>query len=189
MGKLKYVLTAAAFTFLLVDKSQAYQQCVEEASKTYGINPLIVYAIIKTESGFNPYAINKNRNGTYDLGLMQINSSWLPTLRKYGYTVNHLFDPCINARIGTWILAQCIHKFGYNWKAIDCYNKGEKNATGRGAYVWNVYTHMLKLTYGNQAKYNIVKVSRKNEKKRELIVKKDKNGKLKHIQITYNNNE
>jgi soluble lytic murein transglycosylase-like protein len=196
-SKLKYIL-AIIFTFLFVGKSQAYQQCVEEASRIYGINPLIVYAIIKTESGFNPHAINKNRNGTYDIGLMQVNSSWLPFLSRYGYTVNHLFDPCINAKVGTWILAKCINKFGYNWRAIDCYNKGEKNATGRGAYVWNVYMHMLKLAYGNQVQPNynyqtqpkVVKTNYKTKKKaKDLIIEEKSDGKLKHIQITYNNNE
>jgi len=186
MNKIKYIL-ATIFTFLIIDKSQAYQVCVEESSKTYGINPLIVYAIIKTESGFNPYAINKNKNGTYDIGLMQINSSWLPFLSKYGYTVNHLFDPCINAKVGTWILAKCISKFGYNWKAIDCYNKGN-NATGKGAYVWKVYEHMLKLAYGNQVQPNIIRTSYK-KKSKDLIVEKKNDGKLKHIQITYNNSE
>jgi soluble lytic murein transglycosylase-like protein len=195
MGKFKYILASFVSIFLLIGKSQAYQQCVEEASRMYDINPLIVYAIIKTESGFNPYAINKNKNGTYDIGLMQINSSWLPFLSKYGYTTNHLFDPCINAKVGTWILAKCINKFGYNWKAIDCYNKGN-NATGRGTYVWKVYTHMLKLAYGNQVQPNynyqtqpnIIKASYKTKKKtKDLIIEEKNDGKLKHIQITYNN--
>jgi hypothetical protein len=193
-SKLKYIL-ATISTFLLIGESQAYQECVEEASRTYGINPLIVYAIIKTESGFNPYAINRNKNGTYDIGLMQINSSWLPFLSRYGYTVNHLFDPCINAKVGTWILAKCINKFGYNWRAIDCYNKGEKNATGRGAYVWKVYTHMLRLAYDSQ-NYNyqvqpkIIKTNYKVKKRtKDLMVEKKEDGKLKHIQITYNNDE
>jgi len=188
MIKFKYVL-ALFISILLIGKSQAYQQCVEEASKSYRINPLIVYAIIKTESGFNPYAIGKNKNGTYDIGLMQINSSWLPFLRKYGYTVNHLFDPCINAKVGTWVLAKCINKYGYNWKAVDCYNKGKK-ATGRSEYVWRVYKHMVKLAYGNQVP-PIVKASYKMEKKNttkgNLEIKEKGNGKLKHIQITYDN--
>jgi len=87
MGKIKYLLTTLLL-LLLIGKSNAYQSCIEEASRLYGINPIIVYAIIKTESGFNPKAINKNKNGSYDLGLMQINSSWLPTLSKYGYSTS-----------------------------------------------------------------------------------------------------
>lgn len=192
MTKAKWLI-AALLLLLPVVKSNAYQSCVEEASRMYGINPLIVYAIIKTESGFNPYAVHKNKNGTYDLGLMQINSSWLPFLSRYGYTVNHLFDPCINAKVGTWILARCISKFGYNWKAIDCYNKGEKgNVTGRSVYVWNVYMHMLKLAYGGQVQPNVVKTSyRIRKRKGSLIVEKkvEKNEKMKHIQVSSNNNQ
>ena len=185
MGKIKYLLTTLLL-LLLIGKSNAYQSCIEEASRLYGINPIIVYAIIKTESGFNPKAINKNKNGSYDLGLMQINSSWLPTLSKYGYSTNHLFDPCINIKVGTWILANCIHTYGYNWKAIDCYNKGKK-ATGRSEYVWQVYRHMVKMVYGSQNP-NIVKTSCEIEKKNSnLVINKKEDGKVKHIQATYDN--
>lgn len=196
MGKIKYLLMATLLIFVPIAKSHAYQSCVEDASKMYGVNPIIIYAIIKTESGFNPKAINKNKNGTYDIGLMQVNSSWLPTLRKYGYSANHLFDPCINVQVGTWVLANCIHTYGYNWKAIDCYNKGKK-ATGRSEYVWKVYEHMLKFTYGDQVKPEFIKTSYKIGKKKgnlmakkkdDLIIVKEDDGKLKHIQITYDNN-
>jgi soluble lytic murein transglycosylase-like protein len=185
ISKIKW-LTAILLLFLPIAKSNAYQSCVEEASKTYGINPVIIYAIIKTESGFNPRAVNKNRNGTYDIGLMQVNTSWLPTLSKYGYNINHLFDPCVNVHVGTWVLANCIKTYGYNWKAIDCYNKGSK-ATGRGAYVWSVYKHMLNIVYGSQIKPNIVKTNYRIErKKNNLVVAEKDDGKLKHIQINYN---
>jgi soluble lytic murein transglycosylase-like protein len=51
---------------------------------------------------------------------MQINSSWASTLGKDRW--NALADPCTNVRTGAWILRQCIDKYGYNWKAVGCYN-------------------------------------------------------------------
>jgi soluble lytic murein transglycosylase-like protein len=96
--------------------------CFEEAGNRYGISPHILYAISKGESSFNPLAINYNSNGTYDYGLMQINSSWEPKLRKLGISWNNLADPCTNVMVGAWVLSQCIQDYGYTWSAIGCYN-------------------------------------------------------------------
>lgn len=94
--------------------------CFEEAGKEYNIAPLLLWGIAKHESGFNPQAIGRNTNGTFDYGVMQINSSWASTLGKDRW--NALADPCTNVRTGAWILRQCIDKYGYNWKAVGCYN-------------------------------------------------------------------
>jgi len=51
---------------------------------------------------------------------MQINSSWAATLGPDRW--NALADPCTNVKTGAWILRQCIDKYGYNWKAVGCYN-------------------------------------------------------------------
>ncbi|MGB9763703.1 MAG: lytic transglycosylase domain-containing protein [Minisyncoccia bacterium] len=131
--------------------------CFKESAIKYGINDMILKAIAKTESNFNPRAINYNINGTYDMGIMQINSSWLPTLKKYGITQNDLYDPCTNIYIGAWVLSQCIDKHGSNWKAIDCYNKGSK-AGHNSKYIWNVYKNYTKLMniYNNPQLTNYV---------------------------------
>ena len=46
----------------------------EKIADTFPENPSIMLAIAKAESGLNPLATNKNKNGTRDTGLMQINS-------------------------------------------------------------------------------------------------------------------
>ncbi len=94
--------------------------CFEEAGREYDIAPLLLWSIAKNESGFNPRAVGRNTNGTYDFGLMQINSSWAATLGPTRW--NALADPCTNVRTGAWILRQCIDKYGYDWKAVGCYN-------------------------------------------------------------------
>ncbi len=96
--------------------------CFEEAGNRYGISPQLLYAISKGESSFNPLAINYNTNGTYDYGLMQINSTWEPALRKLGISWNNLGDPCTNVMVGAWVLSQCIRDYGYTWSAVGCYN-------------------------------------------------------------------
>jgi hypothetical protein len=84
-----------AVTALLISSSAS--ACWEDAAARYGVNPYLLYAIAKTESNLNPSAINRdNKNGSYDIGLMQINSRWLPTLRKYGIEESQLWDACLN---------------------------------------------------------------------------------------------
>lgn len=94
--------------------------CFEEAGATYGISPLLLWSIAKHESNFNPYAVGHNSNGTYDYGLMQINSSWAKRLGREHW--KKLGDPCTNVKTGAWILSQCVKRHGYGWNAVGCYN-------------------------------------------------------------------
>ncbi|GFO58976.1 hypothetical protein GMST_13010 [Geomonas silvestris] len=118
MGIRRTICLIAALLLAFSGKARAF--CFEEAGAQYGINPQILRAIAKVESNFNPRAVHRNTNGTFDFGLMQINSSWAPTLGKERW--NSLGDACVNTKTGAWILSMCIEKYGYNWKAIGCYN-------------------------------------------------------------------
>ena len=86
----------------------------------YNISPQLLWGIAKHESGLKPDAINWNTNGTYDYGVMQINSSWSKILGKERWAA--LSDPCENIKTGAWILNQCIKDYGYGWTAVGCYN-------------------------------------------------------------------
>ena len=127
---------------LLLIPAIAYCFCFEDAGRYYGVSPQLLWAIAKVESNFNPKAINRNKNGTYDIGLMQINSSWFAYLKKHGIDPSLLWDPCYNAHVGAMVLRHCIDTYGYSWKAVDCYNKG-KNARENSTYVWKVYKSLL----------------------------------------------
>ncbi len=98
------------------------QACWDAAAARYGVSSELLYAIARTESALDPKAIGHNRNGTRDLGLMQINSAWLPTLAVYGIGERELFEPCTSIHIGAWILAGNIQRLGYTWDAIGAYN-------------------------------------------------------------------
>lgn len=95
---------------------------MEGAGARYRINPVLLWSIAKLESGFAPNAQNKNTNGSTDIGVMQINSAWLPTLKRYGIDRQTLLEPCTNIYVGAWILAQNIQRYGYNWEAVGAYN-------------------------------------------------------------------
>lgn len=122
-------------------QSQAAASCTwEMVGIKHNVNPSLLYAIAKTESGLNPNAINKNSNGSYDIGLMQINSSWLPTLARYGVYRESLFDPCISLDVGAWILSENIRKMGNNWTAIGAYNA--RSDVKRIRYAQSVYKNL-----------------------------------------------
>lgn len=99
-----------------------YKQCFEEAANRYGLDKRMLVAIAKTESGIRTVIGPKNGNDTYDIGVMQINSAWRPTLAKYGINEQGLMDPCTNIHVGAWILATNIQVHGPTWKAVGAYN-------------------------------------------------------------------
>lgn len=124
----------------VIAKAQGVDYCFEEAGRMYGIAPELLQAISKHESGHNPYAINRNPNGTYDYGHMQINSWWYGVL---GHDLwMSLSNPCQSTKVGAWILAQCIRRYGYTWQAVGCYNA--KSEHKRKKYAWKIYNILLR---------------------------------------------
>lgn len=97
--------------------------CFDTAAKKFSLDKTLLKAIAHTESGFNVNAISpQNSNATFDIGLMQINSAWLPTLSKYGISREKLQNPCANIHVGAWILANNISTYGRTWRAVGAYN-------------------------------------------------------------------
>ena len=125
----KVLLILLLLVLFLLPPSAASAYCFEEAGAVYGINPTLLWAIAKVESSFNPLAINRNSNGSYDFGLMQINSSWYRTLGDEVW--QRLADPCVNVYVGAWVLAQCMQRYGYTWEAVGCYNAVTKSKRDR----------------------------------------------------------
>lgn len=134
---------------------QGNQPCWDAAAKYHGLDPWLLYAVAYVESTHNPSIVSKpNRNGTYDIGLMQINSVHLPVLRKYGISESTLKNACASTYVGAWIMAKNIRKYGYTWKAIAAYNVGSVEDPRRYKIGYNyarkVYTAYGKLSSRNQ---------------------------------------
>lgn len=101
---------------------QGHAFCFEQAEATYGIHRDLLRAIAQQESGMNPQAINRNANGSVDIGLMQINSQWWPQLTRAGYDQAWLREPCYNVMFGAWILARNVARHGMSWEAVGAYH-------------------------------------------------------------------
>ena len=115
---------------LLAITSAAHSFCFEEAGKMYSINADLLRAIAFVESSYRPHVVNQsNKNGSYDYGLMQINSRWAKTIGEELWM--ELGDPCMNVMVGAWILSDCIRRHGYSWKAVGCYNTSDSKKQGK----------------------------------------------------------
>jgi soluble lytic murein transglycosylase-like protein len=136
-------LHAAVAVIAAFSVAQANADCIDNAAAFHRVNASLVRAIAVQESGMNPTRVGHNSNGTRDIGLMQINSAWLPKLARYGVSEANLFDACTNAYVGTWILAQNIAKLGNSWEAVGAYNA--VTPSKRVAYVEKVYKKLLSI--------------------------------------------
>jgi soluble lytic murein transglycosylase len=105
-----------------------YKEYVFEYSIKSGIDPYLVFAVIKAESGFDPNA----RSNKAAMGLMQITEqtgTWgAHTLKMGSFKTDDLYNPEINIRLGCWYLKQLMKEFNNNTDlVITAYNGGSGN--------------------------------------------------------------
>lgn len=140
------VCTIVASLSLPAFAGQKVARCFDEASARFGhANPDVLRAFSEVESsGMCPKRHRVNSDGSYDIGCMGINSSWLPKLQKqFGITEQALYDPCINVHVGAWVYAKNIRQFGNNWRAIGAFNARSEHK--RVAYAWKINSKLNEL--------------------------------------------
>jgi soluble lytic murein transglycosylase len=100
-------------------------QVIYDESKRYGYDPLLILAVILTESSFRKGQVSTK--GAQ--GLMQVRpSTGYELSRRRGIHWKgelSLFEPAFNVQLGTLYLFELILKFGDVKKAIVAYNLGE----------------------------------------------------------------
>ncbi|MBR4030349.1 MAG: lytic transglycosylase domain-containing protein [Clostridia bacterium] len=104
-----------------------YMEEIKEFSQKNGLEPSLVLAQIKAESGFNHNA--KSKKGA--LGLMQVmpeTGTWCAKkLNISDFEENSLFIPKINIEIGCWYLSYLLSKTDSIEWALASYNAGLSN--------------------------------------------------------------
>jgi hypothetical protein len=133
-----------------------------EAAKKYNVPVLLLLAIAEQESGQNPWALNiagkgykpkskedalqtlrDNYKPSFDVGLMQVNSYWI---KRFNLRVEDVFEPPVNITIAAYILDECFHAYGTDWKALGAYHHPpHKNAARSLNYAKVVWSRYLKM--------------------------------------------
>lgn len=135
-----------------------YDACFNAAGARYQIEPLLLKSVAKGESGFRPRVTNTNRDKkgraiSTDYGLMQVNSTHIPKLKRLGViqgAEDLLTRPCLNIQIGAWILASHFQVCGVTWNCLGSYNAGfrkdrhetRENYANR---IWKIYRELKAL--------------------------------------------
>lgn len=124
----------------LAEDATQVQACLDQAAQRHGVEANLLRAVAMQESGMQPAAWRRNTDGSEDMGLMQVNSRWLPALQSYGITRQHLMQACVSADVGAWILRQMIERHGHTWQGVAAYHSSTPAHNQR--YAWAVYRRL-----------------------------------------------
>ena len=103
-----------------IDVKGISNEMIDDIAVRSGVDPNIVKAIIKEESGGNPSAIGDNGES---IGLMQIQPKHHQK-RMEELGIVSLFDPQENVILGCAILSDLYDKYGNYEDALSVYNSG-----------------------------------------------------------------
>ena len=105
-----------------------FATCLLLSAQMYSVPPAVLTAIHHVEGGQAGQEVGPNVNGTYDLGPMQINTSWLPVLASH-WGVSEATarrwvrdDACTNVGVAAWILRAGLDECGDMATAIAYYH-------------------------------------------------------------------
>ena len=134
-----------------------YYQTVEHYAEEYEMDPMMIYAVIRTESGFD----EKAQSDVGARGLMQITEetfAWikLKIASDEPLEFDDLWDPEVNIRFGSYYIYRCLER--YDWDvstAAAAYHSGwttVDNLLENGEYTLNGRT-LTSFPYDNMSHY------------------------------------
>ncbi len=117
-----------SFVYNAVAFPKPYKNFVERASERYSVESALIYAVMRQESLFDPYAVSvANARGLMQL----IDSTAQYVARKEGIRIRNIYDPETNIMLGTAYLRYLLDKWnGDLVKAIASYNAGPARVSG-----------------------------------------------------------
>ncbi len=125
------LITTPMYIHADITGDPALARLITEIALEYGIPVCLLFSIIFVESSFDPDALNKNRNGTSDYGLMSLNSRTFQN-----YTKDQLYDTETNIRLGCEYLVMLKERYGTWGEAVIHYN---------GLYTKGAGSYMVKV--------------------------------------------
>ena len=115
----------SVYEYKLAAHPLKYSEYVEKYAEEYGLDKYLIYAFIKTESGFDPDAVSS----TGARGLMQLMETafdWVKFRLGDGddVTYDDMFDPETNIRYGSYMVHYLTGHFGCTDTAAAAYFSG-----------------------------------------------------------------
>ena len=127
------LVIAAAFRMPDIERSvfypTRYSEYVDRYAELYGLDKYFVYAVIKTESNFDPNA--ESEVGARGLmQLMEDSFDWVKY--RMGDSADNaeygdMYDPEVNIRYGTYLLKLLVEEYGRADTAAAAYHTGRGN--------------------------------------------------------------
>jgi hypothetical protein len=113
-------------------RNQAHQEatlarCIRDASRGKAWLEKTLWGLRDQEAGWVGAQV-ANKNGSHDLGPLQVNSYWVPKLASVlGQSPTVVrswltYDACFNVEAGRWIFLSGLSQTGDYWKAIGIYH-------------------------------------------------------------------
>lgn len=138
LAGLLVVVLVAVFAYVVIDKRVVvpgvsdrlypleYRDAIAQVADTYDVDPYLVAAVARTESGYDPQAVSH----AGAVGLMQLmpeTAAWIvQSARWQGADDPDLTDPEDNLELGTCYLAYLGERFGADERAVvAAYNAGQ----------------------------------------------------------------
>lgn len=102
-----------------------YESEVTTSARAFAVDPVLIMAVIRVESNFNPEA--SSPKGAY--GLMQLmpeTAEWMVDEGHFDEQfLDRLQEPAVNIHMGSWYMGQLLKQFeGHSAAAIAAYNAG-----------------------------------------------------------------
>jgi len=115
--------------FTAICSNAEIARAILDSCDIFDIPPALAFALCWEESRFNPNAINKkNRDGSVDRGLFQLNNKSFPNL-----SILSFYDINTNAHYGVSHLRYCMNSSGNEISALAMYNAGTGRVRSTGA--------------------------------------------------------
>ncbi len=113
IGIILGLLTAIFATVSKADATNDTVVAILEYSAAHEIDPLLVTAVIRVESKFDPKAVGSSG----EIGLMQLHPKWFP---KVSFNIRQ--NIAMGVQHLAWSRKHCPNQEGHTW--VTCYNNG-----------------------------------------------------------------
>ncbi len=122
-----FLITGGRYVYdkwLVAEYPIRYEQYVERYSKEFGLDSVLVYAVIKTESSYDPSVVS-NVGARGLMQIMEETFDWIKYRLDDEDTVyRDMFDPELNIRYGCYLLGSLYGEFGDVDTAVAAYHAG-----------------------------------------------------------------